>query len=193
MTPSTEAGRALVEDANRTPADRPAQDLIAERLCDAAILTCRNEPGHPGEHWHPDHAPVPTVPGDTGGEPGSTFTDRRTGGTHLAAPAAPEVRGLDADLSCLGCGQVREPSTWDAQSHAYLCADCVWAMRSRVSLERIVMVIEEMDDMFRARRWWPYHDQEGLMATEPLAKALDPFRYDPHMEASRRARLREQP
>jgi hypothetical protein len=38
---------------------------------------------------------------------------------------------MTAELSCLGCGLIREPSTWDLTSHAYLCVECVGAIRVR--------------------------------------------------------------
>ena len=51
-----------------------------------------------------------------------------------------------ADLSCLGCGLIREPSTWDATSHAYLCVECVGAIRLRHDPALVASLISDRPD-----------------------------------------------
>ena len=46
-----------VADVPQHPSQGAGTDPSPAPLCGYVMATCRNEPGHPGEHWHPSLAP----------------------------------------------------------------------------------------------------------------------------------------
>lgn len=55
-------GRRLAVLAELGPVSRQSEGspLTGPALCGEVLATCLNEAGHPGDHWHPFMAPVPT-------------------------------------------------------------------------------------------------------------------------------------
>jgi hypothetical protein len=177
--------RTLLADSGRTRAISEARTALDDALYeyDAILAALPNREDDP-EPPDVDRLAFAMEARDVqcGGSPHITPGNRfyREQAAALIALMPPPVRedapsreGLDAEQSCLGCGQVREPSAWDAQSHAYLCVECVFAIRWTPALDELVSAALEFNNEVSPRlQWAGVDDNNGR-----LWKALDPFRY----------------